>query len=1116
MRSTMNNRQRVDEALELVREGLTVYFQWLISSKYSDDEWEKAVAASAKGGPVGNTVDITRLVDIFHLYRTQLFSDAMGKTGVNSMHVLQEVRNEHSHQQTFSTQDTLRALDMAQRLLTIAGAPELASRVQKSYETVMRDMLSKQQYDEARKLSANINAQGSDGLIPWRNVITPHEDVRTGNLKEAEFAADLWQVHLGQAGPEYGDPQAFFRRTYLTEGLSSLLETAYKRLSQNGGDPVIELQTNFGGGKTHSMIGLYHLASCESLADLSGLDGLVKQLGTAEKLCVQRAVLVGTRLSANEERTKPDGTVVRTLWGELAWQLAGPEGYALVAKSDESGHAPGADVLQQLFDLAGPSLILIDEWVAFVRQLYGNNNSALAGSFEANLTFAQTLTEAVASTPGVLLAASLPESDIEVGGEGGKAALERLKKTFDRVKSSWRPASPSESFEIVRRRLFEDVQDVRKRDATIRLFTDLYQKGKTQYPTKVHDAEYRKRMEAAYPFHPETFDQLFEVWGSLDSFQRTRGVLRLMANVVSVLWSRNDASPLIMPANLPLDAMGVASEMGSYLPDSWTSVIAHDIDGDTAVSLMLDREYDNYNRLSATRRVARAIFLGSAPTNSRDGDNKGIDARSIRLGVVQPGESAEIFGDALRTFTTRATYLYGEHDRYWFSTQPSVTQVAQERKSQLKEDDVDHELEQWLRKEQGRRGIFDRVHIAPASTSDVADTPEVSLVILGPGMPHVRRQLGGDVEMSAAVKGASTFLESRGDGRRQHRNSVLFLAPDNADLTSLRDAMKDWMVWKAIAADKDALNLNSQQLRQAETRREDAAKTVDSRIRETWSWLLSPHQDPTPGSAVEWEQVQVKNSGTDDSLAMVAGKRAVSEEKVIEVLAPLMLRQRIESIPSFQKGWTHIKFGDLQSWFADYLYLYRLKDPVVLTNSVRAGIDQMFDTQAYFFVADGYDEEADRYLGLKAGNKEALLVQLTKDSLIVQTDVAVAQREREKGGAVVVSGGPGGITVIGGTEGGNGTERVQPPIEPPTPPVPEILPTRYFGSVTINPQTIGSSVSEVSQHVLTHLQSLYGAKVRISVEIEAMRPDGFPAEVQEKVRKGSADLKFEQSDFSES
>lgn len=1110
----ITNRQRIEEALEILRGALEEYFQKALDTKLGSGTWHLAVAGSDKYNTGTAHVDLTRLFDIFHTYLKDVFRPAMGPAVVGFMHEANHIRNKWAHQEAFDTRDTLRALDTIERILEVAGTPDEVMRVATSYQQLRQSEVTERARSETRKVTQQIKSQGSDALIPWREVITPHEDVRTGNLKEAEFAADLWQVHQGSAGPEYGDPTAFFRRTYLTEGLSSLLETSYRRLSGQGGDPVIELQTNFGGGKTHSMIALYHLASCQSLAELPGLDALIKELGTAEKLCVQRAVLVGTKLSANQARTKPDGTVVRTLWGELAWQLAGPEGFALVADSDRSGHAPGADVLQAVFDLAGDSLILIDEWVAFVRQLYGGaDRDAIAGSFEANLTFAQNLTEAVTNTPGVLLAASLPSSDVEVGGDGGKEALRILQHTFSRVKASWRPASTNESFEIVRRRLFDDVVDPRKRDATIRLFLEQYRDGKSQFPTKVHDAAYRKRMEAAYPFHPETFDQLFEVWGALDTFQRTRGVLRLMANVVFVLWDRKDASPLIMPANLPLDYMSVATEMGSYLPDSWSSVIAHDIDGDSAVSLMLDRENPNFDRMSAARRVARSIFLGSAPMKTIEGESRGINSRSILLGVAQPGESLAIFGDALRQMTTRSTYLYSEHDNYWFSTQPSVTQVAQERKAQLKDDDVDHELEQWLRKDQGKRGIFDRVHIAPASTGDVADTPEVSLVILGPGMAHVRRQLGGaGVETSAAVKGAAAILESRGDGRRQHRNSVLFLAPDQNDLTSLRDAMKDWMVWKGIVESKEILTLNTQQIRQAETRRDDAARTVDARIRETWSWLLSPHQEAPPGSPVEWEQVQVKSGGNDDSLAMAAGKKAIQDEKVIGVLAPLMLRQEIDSIPTFQDGWTHIRFGDLQNWFADYLYLYRLKDPVVLEESIRA-MQGVLMWEDYFGIADGYDEATNRYIGLKWGHKEALLMQLTKNTLLIHPELAKRQRasEEEEEEKRPPGGGDGDGDGSGdggdsGDDGDGGDKR---------PPVVEKLLTRYFGSVTINPQTMASSVAEVQQHVLMHLQALYGAKVTISVEIEASYPEGFPVEVQEKVRKGSADLKFEQSDFSE-
>ncbi|MGE3798899.1 MAG: DUF499 domain-containing protein, partial [Thermomicrobiales bacterium] len=567
----LTNRQRVDEALELLRDGLEPYFRQLVTASRGAGAWDLALTGSNQFADAGENVDLTRLFGIFHDYRNDIFRPAMGAAAASFMHEAQATRNKWGHQEQFNTQDTLRALDTIIRLLEVAGAPKQMEQVQRSHEQVLRTLFSEQTRSETRKRTQNLNSQGSEALVPWREVITPHEDVRTGNLKEAEFAADLDQVYRQLAGPEYGDPQEFFRRTYLTEGLTQLLESAFNRLHGKGGDPVLELQTNFGGGKTHSMIALYHVASGIDPRTLPGLDPMMQRLDVREPLFVQRAVLVGTKLSVNEPRPKTETITTHTLWGELGWQLAGKDGYRLVEQSDTSGLAPGGDTLQELFELAGPSLILIDEWVAFVRQLYRTDDRPpAAGSFEANITFAQTLTEAVANAQQVLLAATLPSSQIEVGGDGGEEALKILKHTFSRVKASWRAASTDESFEIVRRRLFQEVEDPRKRDSTIRMFLDQYRDGKTQYPSEVHEADYRKRMEAAYPFHPETFDQLFEVWGSLENFQRTRGVLRLMANVVHTLWDRNDTNPLIMPANIPLDAVGVVTEMGGYLPDSWS------------------------------------------------------------------------------------------------------------------------------------------------------------------------------------------------------------------------------------------------------------------------------------------------------------------------------------------------------------------------------------------------------------------------------------------------------------------------------------------------------------------------------------------------------------------
>jgi hypothetical protein len=213
-------------------------------------------------------------------------------------------------------------------------------------------------------------------------------------------------------------------------------------------------------------------------------------------------------------------------------------------------------------------------------------------------------------------------------------------------------------------------------------------------------------------------------------------VLRLMAAVIHELWERNDSSLLVIPATIPIDAPAVSSELTRYLEEG-TPVIESDIDGPNALSLRLDRENPNLGRYSATRRVARTIYLGSAPT--QQAANRGIDDRSIKLGCVQPGESPSTFGDALRRLTDQATYLYVDGQRYWYSFQPSVTRLAHDRAaSHFTTDDADETIRQRLAiaTRVGQRGDFVNVHPAPRSPADVPDEPEVRLVVLGPEHPH--------------------------------------------------------------------------------------------------------------------------------------------------------------------------------------------------------------------------------------------------------------------------------------------------------------------------------------------------------------------------------------------
>ena len=525
---------------------------------------------------------------------------------------------------------------------------------------LLRLRFDEQVRSEKRKSAGTaIESAAAGNLKPWREVVTPHKDVASGRYQQAEFAADLWQVHLGEGTDEYKNPVEFFRRTYLTESLKRMLVGAVRRLAGQGGDPVVQLQTNFGGGKTHSMLALYHLFSGIAPERAGRASTPCMQEAGAKTLpTAQRVVLVGNKISPGNPVTKPDGTVVRTLWGELAWQLGGKKAFARVQADDEKATSPG-DVLRELFNEYGPCLILIDEWVAYARQLHDQSDLP-AGGFETQFTFAQVLTESAKLAKNCLLVISLPASDtagsphtqaddVEVGGQRGREALDRLRNVVGRVESSWRPASAEEGFEIVRRRLFEPLADpaqFKDRDVVARAFADLYRTQHQEFPPECRDADYEKRIKAAYPIHPEIFDRLYTDWSTLVKFQRTRGVLRLMAAVIHSLWEKGDKNPLILPANIPIDDPRVQFELTRYLSDNWVPIIEKDVDGPNSLPLRLDGEVPNLGKFSACRRVARTIYLGSAPTTTAA--HRGLEDRRVKLGCVMPGESPAVFGDALR------------------------------------------------------------------------------------------------------------------------------------------------------------------------------------------------------------------------------------------------------------------------------------------------------------------------------------------------------------------------------------------------------------------------------------------------------------------------------------
>ncbi len=1108
----ITNNERVGNALELLKAGLEPFVRRELESKLGKDwvfEVRNVLSDTRLGGGKDDVLnDVSVLLVIMDRKWGDVFRVILGKSDRSLVNELLEVRNRWAHQKPFSGDDAYRALDSAARLLSAVSAPQ-AAELEKSKQELLRVRYDEQARGERRKAAGSVlESSVSSGLKPWREIVTPHGDVASGRYQQAEFAADLWQVHLGEGSAEYRDPKEFFRRTYLTESLRAMLVTAVRRLAKNAGDPVLQLQTNFGGGKTHSMLALYHLFSGVAPTELAGIGEVLTEAGAEALPGARKVVLVGNKISPGNPVTKEDGTVVRTLWGELAWQLGGKPAYERIAADDRQATSPG-DRLRELFNEYGPCLILIDEWVAYARQLHDQSDLP-AGSFETQFTFAQALTESAKLAKNCLLVISLPMSDtagvspsqaddVEVGGTRGREALDRLRNVVGRVESSWRPASAEEGFEIVRRRLFQPLTDpahFKQRDAVVRAFADFYHAQQAEFPPEVREKDYEKRLQAAYPIHPEIFDRLYGDWSTLLKFQRTRGVLRLMAAVIHSLWEKGDQSPLILPAHIALDDPRVQTELTRYLPDNWVPVIEKDVDGPNSLPLRLEQEQPGtLGKYSACRRVARTVYLGSAPTTTAA--HKGIEDRKIKLGCVMPGESPAVFGDALRRMANSATYLYQDGPHYWYSTQPTVTKLAEDRAEQLKRetDKINQEIEGRLRKNLTSKGDFERIHPLPQSGADVPDDLDARLVILGPDHPY-SKEAGNPAEVAAKAA-----LDMRGNTPRLFRNTLVFLAADRSELQSLEDAARQHLAWQSILRDEEQLGLTTFQKRQVEQKLESTASTIAARLPETYKWLLLPVQN----SAQSPVALQAIRLSGQDALAVRASKKLRGEEQLITALGSTVLRMKLDEIPLWRGE--HVPVRQLVEDFARYPYLPRLRNPSVLCAAMSDGVSLLTWERDGFAYAESFDESANRYRGLRAGKQIAL----TPDDggLLVKPEVARSQIDAETQSVTNTIPARTAPSSLSPTGSPAQTE----PVSPSNSPIREHKPRRFHGTVDLNPERVGRDASKIAEEVITHLAGLMRAHVRVTLEIAAEIPDGAPDQVVRTVTENGRTLKFSNLGF---
>lgn len=1103
----ISNRDRIGKMFELLAPPLDDFIMRLVEPQLEGQPWTVLVALKdkAKGAP-DKDYDrrdpqvqlrmITENIPNFAKKGWYPFSDQLSRPQQAFTSELREARNAWAHNASFSDDDAYRYLDTAERLLAAIGSPEEADEV-KAIRLGLRRLTADK--DDKKVLQSAAVTPESAGLRPWREILQPHQDVATGNFQAAEFAADLYKVAATQeAGKDYAEPVQFFARTYLTEGLRDLIERAVRRLAgDQNASPVINLQTNFGGGKTHSMLALWHLASGTPLGDYpqNVQEVLAKANFDTLTAGIRRVALVGTHISPSGS-VKADGTQVNTIWGELAWQLGGKEAFAKVATADADRTPPGK-ALHELLSAYAPAVILIDEWVAYARSLVARDDLA-GGTFDDQFTFAQALTEAVKGTPGVLLAISIPASESgedaqpvagnaeEVGGVHGLEALRRLQNVVRRVADQWRPASPNEAYHIVRQRLFvaPDADALASINATARGFVEMYHRYADEFPREARDGNYEDRIRQTYPIHPELFDRLYEDWSSLERFQRTRGVLRLMNTVIHALWVGEDQSPLIMPASIPIGTAAVNSELTQYLQDSWKAVIDADVDGANAEPVKIDAGKPLFGQRSLTRRLARTVFFGAAPTIGSA--HKGLDAQRVFLGTAVPGDVPGNFHSALAALADRATYFYSAGGRYWYDLQANISRRAKDQAERLPAAEVYAEIDRRLRDQAKTPGAFAGVHVCPEDAADIPDTDEARLVLLHPKLTHKRGV--GDSGAIAFAKGAT---EHRGAANRTHRNMLVYLAGDRDRLEELERSVREYLGWSEILAKEDDLNLTTSQRNQAAERQAKASETSDARLLGAYQWALVP-----TGQPIEIQSTKVE--GQAASLAERVSRRLGNDGALAVQHAAPAIRHQLDTAAA--KLWAdgHVTVGVVWRLYAEYPYMPRLRDRAVLDAGLTG--PQLLWEQEGFALADGYDETTEKYRALILPTDDVTAA-VTDATLIVRPERAMAQRAAE----LPADQEPGGSEPGAGAEPGPGPE---PDVDPQ-----QAGRTRFFGSKRLQADRYASDFKKLADEILGPLGATPGVTLNVTIEIEATTPEGFDDAKVRTVSENAATLKFEQTGF---
>ena len=718
-------------------------------------------------------------------------------------------------------------------------------------------------------------------MKPFKSIIIPHKDILEGKLELNSFAADLWDVYKKRGPEEYRDKEEFFRSTYLTKGLQNLLEVVGKRLSGKGGDPIIQLQTPFGGGKTHSLISIYHKAS----------DWKAKVV-----------VIVGTSL----DTSKP-------LWEILEEQLTGKVD---ILKGSVS---PGRDRIREVLLKSGKVLILMDELLEFVTKAAAVKieESTLAAQ---TLAFMQELTEVVSTLNEVALIVSLPASLTEhfdeyaekmfdelqkrtITDELRENMFQKLQKVTGRKEKIYSPVNENEIPKIIRTRLFSEFDENEIKKAVNEFIK--YAKKENILPTGTEATEYRDEFISSYPFMPDVIEILYQRWGSFPTFQRTRGALRLLS--LLIYDSLKKSLPYISLADFDLSNQEIRRELLKHIEPQYDTVIAQDITSSNSGAERINKSLgSSYISFKLGTRTATSIFMYSFAGGNVKGATK-LDLKRSATLLEIPASVIDSTLDELRNSLFYLQYIDG---KYFFTTQPNLNHILNTKMENISEKKV-KEIEKEKIRNSLTMGKF-RTFLYPKTDTDIPDDFHFKLIILDENNLNF-------VEKT---------IENKGSSPRVYRNTLFFLVPINSEKHSFEQNVKRLIAYREIGNDP-TLNLSDSQKKEVREKIKNLDNDLKDQLRSYYRLVYIPQKD-----GVKEMDLGIPTFGNVQKINDEIYDKLISNKEIVKSLSPVYL---------FSKYLNNRDYANIEKIYEATLKTageLRLLNKDVLVSSVSKGVEQ--------------------------------------------------------------------------------------------------------------------------------------------------------------------------------